>query len=115
MRPPAALPIFLALACTAGAATTPDLTPAGFAKAVTPLFEDHCYSCHGEGEHKGDLALDKLALDFSKPEKLRTWLSVIDKMDSGEMPPKKKARPAQAQLTAASSWLHAALYAADFR
>ena len=75
MRPPVALPILLVAACTATAATAPDLTAKGFAKAVTPLFEDHCYSCHGEGEHKGDLALDKLALDFSTPEKLRTWIA----------------------------------------
>jgi mono/diheme cytochrome c family protein len=114
MRPPVALPLFLAAAYAATAATPPDLSPTGFAKAVTPLFEDHCYNCHGEGEHKGDLALDKLALDFSTPEKLRTWISVIDKMESGEMPPKKKPRPAPAQLSAASGWLHAALYAADF-
>src|SRR6516225_5691088 len=91
-------PLFIAFACVASAA--PDLTPGGFAKAVTPLFEEHCYGCHGDGEHKGDLALDKLTLDFSTPEKLRTWISVIDKMDTGEMPPKKKPRPAPAQLTA---------------
>jgi len=111
MRPPVALPLLLAAACTASAA--PDLTSGGFAKAVTPLFEDHCYGCHGDGEHKGDLALDKLALDFSTPQKLRAWIGVIDKMDSGEMPPKKKPRPAPAQVAAASGWLHAALYAAD--
>jgi len=113
MRPPVVLSFLLAAVCTAGAA--PDLTSAGFAKAVTPLFDDHCYSCHGDDEHKGDLALDKLALDFSTPERLRTWISVLDKMDAGEMPPKKKPRPAPAQLAAASSWLHAALFAADYR
>jgi hypothetical protein len=105
------LPIFLAVA--GSALSAPDLTPGGFAKAVKPLFEEHCYGCHGDGEHKGDLALDKLALDFSTPERLRTWISVIDKMDAGEMPPKKKPRPAPAPLAAASGWLHAALYAAD--
>jgi len=106
-------PLFLA---TAGAfAAGPDLTPAGFAKKVTPLFENHCYSCHGDGEHKGDFALDKLPLDFSTPDKLRTWIRVLDKMDSGEMPPKKKPRPDPAQLAAASGWLHGALFAADFQ
>src|SRR5579862_4237740 len=106
-------PLFFAAACAAGAA--PDLTSKGFAKVVTPLFEEHCYGCHGDGEHKGDLALDKLPLDFSTPEKLRAWIGVVDKMDSGEMPPKKKPRPAPAQLGMASGWLHAALFAADLR
>ena len=108
------------LLCTAASAfaaiaTGPDLSQTGFAKAVTPLFEDSCYDCHGDGEHKGDFALDKLAVDFSSPEKLRTWVGVLDKMDSGEMPPKKKPRPNPVQLAAASGWLHAALYAADYR
>jgi hypothetical protein len=104
-------PLIFTVTSAFGAA--PDLTSAGFAKAVTPLFDESCYSCHGDGEHKGDFALDKLALDFSTPEKLRSWIKVLDKMDSGEMPPKKKARPAPAQLAAASNWLHTALFAVD--
>ncbi len=96
-------------------AAAPDLSPAGFARAVTPLFEEHCYDCHGDGEHKGDFALDKLTLDFASPEKLRAWVGVLDKMESGEMPPKKEPRPPAAKLAAASTWLHAALLAADTR
>jgi hypothetical protein len=108
--------VFLLLAAVLSArGAAPDLSPAGFKAAVQPLLEDHCYSCHGEGEHKGDLVLDELAPDFSTLEKLRTWVGVLDKMDSGEMPPKKKARPEHAQLAAASGWLHAALLAADSR
>ena len=88
----------------------------GLSKAVTPLFEDSCYNrVTATREHKGDLALDKLALDLSTPEKLRAWVGVLDKMDSGEMPPKKKPRPNPVQLAAASGWLHSALYAADYR
>ncbi len=103
------------MAAAAAAPTAPDLTPAGFARAVRPLFDEHCYDCHGDGEHKGDLALDKLPLDFSSPEKLRAWVGVLDKMESGEMPPKKKPRPAPAQLAAAGGWLRTALLAADTR
>lgn len=101
------------LSTTATIHAAPDLSPAGFAKAVVPLFDEHCYDCHGDGEHKGDLALDKLPLDFSSPEKLRAWVGVLDKMESGEMPPKKEPRPAPAQLAAAGSWLRTALLAAD--
>ncbi len=105
------------LLLTAGVATpthaVPDLTPAGFARTVKPLFEEHCFGCHGDGEHKGNLALDKLTLDFSTPEKLRSWIDVFDNLDSGEMPPKKKPRPPVAAKAAASEWLRAALVAAD--
>ena len=101
------------LAVTATLQAAPDLTSAGFARAVRPLFDEHCYDCHGDGEHKGDFSLDKLPLDFSSPEKLRAWVGVLDKMESGEMPPKKEPRPAPAQLAAAGGWLRTALLAAD--
>ena len=104
-------PLFIAAAVAAPTAS--DLTPTGFARAVRPLFDEHCYDCHGDGEHKGDFALDKLPLDFSSPEKLRAWVGVLDKMESGEMPPKKKPRPAPAQLGTAATWLRTALLAAD--
>jgi len=104
-------PLLAATAATAAAA--PNLTPAGFARAVTPLFEEHCFGCHGDGEHKGDFALDKLTLDFSSAEKLAAWVKVFDQIESGEMPPKKKARPAPALKAATLDWLGAALLAAD--
>jgi mono/diheme cytochrome c family protein len=105
--------IYLAAAATALAA--PDLTPAGFIKTVRPLFDDHCYDCHGDGEHKGDFALDKLTLDFSSPDKLAAWVKVFDQIETGEMPPKKKARPAAAAKAAALDWLRTALTAVDSR
>ena len=83
MRFRSVFPLLLATATACGAG--PDLTPAGFAKAVAPLFEDSCYSCHGDGEHKGGFALDKLSPDFSTREKLNTWVGILDKMDSGEI------------------------------
>src|SRR5437868_12971396 len=43
---------------------TPSLNPARldqrFAADVRPLLEKHCYECHGNGKHKGKIALDKL-------------------------------------------------------
>ena len=29
-----------------------------FDKQVAPLLDKYCYSCHGHGKHKGDVALD---------------------------------------------------------
>ena len=105
------LPTLAAL--TASALAAPDLSPAGFIKSVRPFFDDHCYDCHGDGEKKGDFALDTLALDFSAPAKMRAWVNVFDQIDSGEMPPKKKPRPEAAAKAAALTWLRAALTAAD--
>src|SRR5436190_13107485 len=103
--------LFIATAATAAA--VPDLTPTGFARTVKPLFEEHCYGCHGDGEHKGDFTLDKLPLDFSSPDKLAAWIKVFDQMETGEMPPKKKPRLPPAPRPAALEWLRTALSAAD--
>jgi mono/diheme cytochrome c family protein len=103
----------LLVATTATASAAPDLTPSGFAKVVAPFFEEHCYGCHGDGEHKGDFALDKLTLDFSSAGKLAAWVKVFDQIESSEMPPKKKPRPAPSAKAATLDWLRAALVAAD--
>lgn len=92
-----------------------DRAPESFAKTVAPFLEDHCYDCHGEGEKKGGLALDQLPVDFSSPENLRTWVNVLDRVQNGEMPPKKEPRPPAGKLTAATDWLRTALLAADAR
>src|SRR5687767_12178366 len=111
---PLFLSFFLSLALTA-AGRAIEAAPAGFGKDVAPFFDVHCYDCHGDGEHKGGLALDKLPVDFSSAETMSTWVKVLDQMESGEMPPKKEARPASAALKAAATWLRTNLLAADRR
>ena len=45
-------PIYLLFAMAAAAA------PVDFVREVRPIFETHCYECHGEVKHKGGLRLD---------------------------------------------------------
>ena len=47
------------------------LASAGAAGAATPMevfFKEQCIRCHGEKKAKGDLRLDTLSPDMSKPE-----------------------------------------------
>jgi Protein of unknown function (DUF1592)/Protein of unknown function (DUF1588)/Protein of unknown function (DUF1587)/Protein of unknown function (DUF1595)/Protein of unknown function (DUF1585) len=70
------------------------------------FLEKHCYSCHDSESKKGGLDLTALkASDF------RRWLKVHDRLEAGEMPPKKK--PAAAETTAALASLHALLLKAE--
>jgi mono/diheme cytochrome c family protein len=68
-----------------------------FKKQVQPILQQYCYDCHGNGKHKGDLALD----DYKTIESLRAdrkkWELVLHNVKSGEMPPEKKPQPSQAQ------------------
>jgi hypothetical protein len=60
------------------------------------FLEQHCYDCHDTDTKKGDLDLTSLTLDA---QHLDQWIKVHDVIERGEMPPKKKKQPAEAEKT----------------
>ncbi len=100
----------LALAAVATPAVAAD--PAGFA-AVRPFLAAHCVDCHDADNRKGGLRLDDLPADLSKRESAAAWTAVLDRVEAGEMPPKKKPRPPAAETKAMTAALRSALHAAD--
>ncbi|HYT91164.1 MAG TPA: DUF1592 domain-containing protein, partial [Gemmataceae bacterium] len=79
----------------------------------TAFFETHCYSCHSGSTKKGGLDLSALKADLANPDNFARWLKVHDRIESGEMPPPKKARPPAAETAAALKSLHAMLVKAE--
>jgi hypothetical protein len=79
--------IFTALAAVGSGA---DALPAKSAVFI----EQHCAGCHDSVEKKGDLDLTALALNPGDPKNFARWLKVHDRVESGEMPPRQKVRPA---------------------
>lgn len=72
------------------------------------FLEQHCYDCHDAETKKGKLDLTGLAFDGAAAA---TWVKVLDAVEKGEMPPKKKARPQQAEREAFLTELDARLMA----
>ena len=64
------------------------------------FFKEHCLRCHGPEKAKGDLRLDTVDTDFTKPSTFERWREIVARVQSGEMPPKKEARPEAAQVQA---------------
>ncbi len=64
------------------------------------FFDQYCYDCHDDLSTKGGLDLTALSRDLSDPATLAKWTLIHDRVESGEMPPKEKTRPASAELTA---------------
>lgn len=64
------------------------------------FFKEHCLRCHGPEKAKGDLRLDTLDTDFTKPSTFERWREIVARVQSGEMPPKQEARPEAAQVQA---------------
>ena len=62
-------------------------------KELKPFLQKHCNDCHDAESNKGGLDLAKLGADLSQPEAMAKWVRIFDRVDQGEMPPKKKAKP----------------------
>lgn len=67
---------------------------------VLPLIEASCIDCH-DGDTKTPLNFEELSYDLSDPEVFRAWEKIFDQVESGEMPPEKKARPDPSKKKAA--------------
>ena len=60
--------------------------------SVEALVDTSCIECH-DSNTKTALNFDDLSFDLTDADAFRLWENVYDKIDSGEMPPKKKPRP----------------------
>ena len=69
------------------------------------ILDNYCLSCHDEVEFKGEINLDTQAIQWTDPENIHLWERVIKMVEQGEMPPKKKKQPTQAERSELASWL----------
>ena len=67
-------------------------------EALRSFLEKHCFDCHDQKMQKGNLDLESLDLELGIRASYDAWVLVHDKVQSGEMPPKKKRRPKQDEL-----------------
>ncbi len=75
------------------------------ATSVEEFLSAHCIKCHSEDKAKGDLRLDNLKPQFDQRETLTVWQHVLEKIETGEMPPKSKPRPPAQELREAADWI----------
>src|SRR6185503_12999749 len=76
-----------------------------YADRVRPFLARHCEDCHAGEKPKGDFRLDHLDPAFAARTAEERWRSVLEQLQAGAMPPKKKARPAEADLRAVKEWI----------
>ncbi len=87
----------LAFALSAQAAELP--------KATSDFIEKHCIDCHDAGTARAGFRIDQLTADFTAGNNAGLWHEVMNKINSGEMPPKKKPRPDAKEAFAVASWV----------
>jgi mono/diheme cytochrome c family protein len=83
-------------------------------KIARPFFAEHCTKCHGVKKQKGDLRVDNLVIDFDSPKTMGHWEEIMNRIDSGDMPPDDvDKRPKPDDISRVSEWIEGQLREAD--
>jgi len=103
--------ILLAAGILTGQAFGADGVP--IPKSIETFFETHCYDCHDEATSKAALNLEGLTRSIGNNTDALNWQDILDQLNAGEMPPKKKPRPPKDELAGVVGDLTEALQAAQ--
>ena len=101
--------VIITLVCAAVALRGSELQRAqgqpGFEKAVLPFVVENCYACHNARLKSGELNLEQYKTAASMNQDRETWELALQKLQTGEMPPKGVPRPDAAELKAVTGWI----------
>jgi mono/diheme cytochrome c family protein len=80
-----------------------------FDKAVRPYLDAHCVRCHGPAKQKGEFRVDTLTRDFASASAGSRWGDVLERLNTGEMPPKGEPKPKPEESARVVEWVTARL------
>jgi mono/diheme cytochrome c family protein len=83
----------------------PDSDARFYGDQVRPFVTKHCQECHNGEKPKGNFRVDQLDPAFAGKAAEDRWRSVLEQLQAGAMPPKKKARPAGSEVRAVTEWI----------
>ncbi len=100
------VPLSFLLPLLLAAATVSSLAASGaLEKSVETFLEGHCLDCHDGDKQKGEFRIDTLSPKVGF-ENIPQWLEIMERINSGEMPPKKvKSRPSSEESARVVAWL----------
>lgn len=81
------------------------------APAVPEFFKNHCFRCHGPAKQEGKFRFDKAPGNPVDREFGETWARVLERLNTGEMPPKEELQPSAHERAAAAEWIATGLRA----
>lgn len=79
-------------------------------KLVRPFFAEHCNKCHDAKKQKGDLRVDNMVINFQSPKTMMLWEEIMNRINSGDMPPEDEKRPKPEDIAKVSEWIAAQLH-----
>jgi hypothetical protein len=75
-----------------------------YGTVVRPLLEKYCLNCHSTKAKKGSLDLERFASVEQVRKDLKPWQQMIEMLEAGEMPPKKKPQPTADERQQMIAW-----------
>src|SRR3989449_5850201 len=90
-------------------ASTLPITAADYEREIRPLLKEYCLGCHSTEKHKGDLDVERFSSLSEVMKHPKVWQSVVEQISLGEMPPKEKPQPAEAQRVRLLGWANGVL------
>lgn len=82
-----------------------DSAAAAFDPKARSYFDTHCITCHGADSPQSDFRIDNLSPNVGLQD-TPLWLEVMERISSGEMPPKEhQNRPSAQESAAVVEWL----------
>ena len=90
----------LVLLCSLSAAFAAEVPP-----ATRAFIQSHCLDCHDASTARAGFRIDQLTADFTAGNNAGLWHEVMNQINSGAMPPKKKPQPDAKEAFAVASWV----------
>src|SRR5437879_2842752 len=113
----------LALLALLGWAFAPSSQPTGlqaaekkaatFSKEGVAFLQAHCVSCHGARVKRADVVLHRITDEAALLKDRKLFVTVLKVLESGEMPPKPRPRPALAEVEMFTASVRAVFARAD--
>jgi len=68
------------------------------AESYEAFLATYCIQCHGPQSQESELRIDQLSRDFESGGETHRWAEVLERVNSGEMPPEGEPQPTQDEI-----------------
>jgi PAS domain-containing protein len=83
------------------------VSPVSAAEPFDAFLQKHCIRCHGPEKVERDLRIDTLSRDFKTGGVGHLWAEIVERINSGEMPPEDEPQPTEDEIAAVVTQLDA--------